>query len=171
MSTIDDLIERSRRGINCVVAPVPVVTIDKLRVSTHRAVWIALEGPLGPREYLLKNCQTKGCVLPRHHEVSPTPYRRIEACRNGHRYSPDDIMPNGTRICSICADVRRRRKHRGGLRQWEKEKLKRFCPQGHEYIEENIYWEVTPAGHTKRHCKTCTIARAQGKDPAEVIAA
>jgi hypothetical protein len=170
MRTIDDLIERSRRGINCVVAPVPVVTIDKLRVSTHRAVWIALEGPLGPREYLLQNCQTKGCVLPRHHEVSPTPYRRLERCRNGHPYGAGAIQSNGNRVCDVCLDVRRRRRKRGGLRQWEIEKQKRFCPQGHEYTKENIYWETTPAGHNKRHCKTCTIARAQGKDPASVAA-
>ena len=130
MTTLDGLVERSRRGINCVVPPVPVVTVDKLRVSTHRAVWRELVGPLGPTDYLLQNCKTKGCVLPRHHEVSPTPYRRQQSCRNGHRYDADSILPNGTRVCAVCADRRKLRRDKGGKPYWQIEKQRKFCPQG-----------------------------------------
>lgn len=34
---------------------------------------------------------------------------------------------------------------------------KTHCPQGHEYVEENIYRDHTGS----RHCKTCTLARVR----------
>lgn len=51
--------------------------------------------------------------------------------------------------------------------------LKTHCPQGHEYVEGNIYLEVAKDGGNVRHCRTCrlrAVAVANAKKKAELEA-
>lgn len=37
--------------------------------------------------------------------------------------------------------------------------VKQFCPQGHEYTEDNIYYDKHKNGNRHRKCRTCVKAR------------
>jgi hypothetical protein len=176
---ISQLIYDARISEKCVVPPVRldprdgrvIVTYDGLRITLHRLVWMLDGRELAPKDYLLRQCHTAGCVQPKHFVRWNSPRmggRPI--CPNGHRYQEADVTPRGNR-CRLCAEARNRRRRRGGKPHWMLEQQRQFCPQGHEYTDDNIYWEHTPRGGRKRHCKTCVRARRAGIDPADVTAA
>src|SRR5690606_3644075 len=95
-----------------------IVTHDGLRVSMHRLVWLYSGLPMEQKDYLIRRCETFGCVQPKHYERSSRPYTR-ETCPNRHRYGDDDVMADGSRRCHICAEARvARRPRRGGEPHW-----------------------------------------------------
>jgi hypothetical protein len=143
-----------------------IVSYDGLRISLHRLLWILDGRALNASDFLCRSCQTFGCVHPGH-RVRSRVARLLVTCRNGHRYSEEDVLSNGLHRCHLCREARRARARRGGEPNWVRERRKSFCPQGHAYTPDNIYWEITPQGRRKRHCKTCTKARSAGLDPAE----
>ncbi len=175
---ISQLVLDARVSMECVVPPVrldprdgrALVTYDGLRISLHRLVWMMDGRELSGKEFLLQQCGTFGCVSPYHHAISNRPWIRLR-CANDHPYRPEDVGPDGRRSCSACREARSTRRRRGGEPNWASEKRRRFCPAAHEYTEDNIYWEITPSGGRKRHCKTCVRARRAGVDPADVAAA
>jgi hypothetical protein len=168
------IIEGLRRNPLACSAPFDyrvITTEDGLRVSLHRVIYQRMRGGLEPLDYLLQVCDTTGCVNPMHYRQSDKPYIRRDRCRNGHVYVREDQQEDGSMRCHICAERRKRARRRGGDPNWVREARLQFCPQGHPYDAENTYIEITPAGRKKRHCRTCTIARAAGNDPADVSAA
>lgn len=175
LTTLSGLLLATRGTEDCVVPDMRlerdgrvIVTHDGLRVSMHRLVWLYSGLPMEQKDYLIRRCITFGCVHPHHYELSDHPYHRTH-CPNGHQYGDDDILADGRHRCHVCAEQRRlRRPRRGGEPNWMRQKRRQFCPYGHPYSRENTYRYETPSGGVRRKCRTCTIARRRGDDPADV---
>lgn len=145
-----------------------MVTSDGLRVYLHRYIFAATFGKIGGK-YLLKSCDVVGCVAPRHFDLSANPFRPSDYCPKGHQYTIKDIRADGSRRCNLCREARLARRRKGGKNGWQLQKQKSFCPAMHPYSTENTYLYPTASGGVRRKCKTCTMARARGEDPANVI--
>lgn len=147
-----------------------LVTRDGLRVFLHRQLYRRLVGPITDSDFLVRNhwCQEIQCVNPDHYHVTRRSYVPRDRCRNGHLYTSADERPDGTRLCRACYRAREERKKRGGDPHWRIESRRKFCPYGHAYTDDNTYTYTSPRGWVKRKCRTCTIARAKGLDPADV---
>jgi hypothetical protein len=177
LATEDRLVDAVFAAPNaCVLPPVQssfddkgriLVTRDKLRIYLHRQIYRRVFYDLP--HFLLKKCDTFGCVNPWHYFPSDKPYNVVTHCRNGHVYGVRDRTPWGAHRCHVCAHARLVRRRRGGLNGWQREVALMFCPQGHPYVEGNLYTYPTPSGGIRRKCRTCTRARAAGLDPANVI--
>ena len=46
-----------------------------------------------------------------------------------------------------------------GQRRAAQQRAKTYCPDGHEYTEDNTYW-VGPSDKKRRQCKACTKAKS-----------
>lgn len=76
-------------------------------------------------------------------------------CKNGHEYAEVGWMINGkNKTCAACRAASSAKRRKGGQHGTET-----HCPQGHPYVEENIYWHRRPNGALHRECKTCTRER------------
>jgi len=173
-----DLAAQAMGTDQCVPAPgrkwPTVVTYEGPRIALHRIVWILSGRPLASGDFLLQDCPTKACVNPLHHTVSRQPFRRMLHCPSGHLYGVFDVLPDGRHRCHVCKsrrDERRRAENTGGDPNWRAQMKRRFCPHGHPYSTENTYQYPTPSGGVRRKCRTCTIARRRGNDPADAAAA
>lgn len=145
-----------------------LVSRNHLRVRVHRMLYRQVVGDLGNHEFLLQTCDAADCVNPWHYEKAKRSWTEVTHCRNGHEYGPEDVRPNGYRRCSTCHEALKARRRKGGLRQWEIQKERQFCPYGHPYVPDNTYLSSTSSGGVRRKCKTCTRARNHGLDPADV---
>jgi hypothetical protein len=167
----DDLIHKARTLGHVFHYPAgrALVSRNGLRIGLHRLLYREVRGPLTSKEFLRQTCSVEGCVSPWHYEKSSRS-RELEAhCVNGHTYGLEDAKEDGTRLCRRCLAKRLARRPRtGGLRQWEIQLQRQFCPYGHPYVPENTYTEKTKSGGTRRKCRVCTRARARGEDPANV---
>ena len=173
VNEVKPMVERGLGG--CIVPNIPpIITVDKLRVRTHRVVWQWVNGPLRGGEVVIRSCQTVGCVNPAHHFKRPGSKPRRDKCVKGHRLGPRDELPNGQRRCLACTQkrnaIRNAQRRKNAPMIWERRRRLDFCPAGHPYSRENTYVYVTPGGWTNRKCKACTIARNKGLDPSSVVA-
>lgn len=147
-----------------------IVSRDGLRVRLHRRLYREVFGGLGTHEFLVKTCGVFGCLNPYHYDVTRTPRPSHSRCRNGHEYTEEDVRDDGSHACQKCRRERiARRPRRGGEPRFEQERRIMFCPHGHGYTPENTYRWTDKLGHVHRKCKACTIIRARGGNPAEVV--
>jgi len=169
-------------GHGCVLPPIQsrfdakgriIVTDDGLRIFLHRLIYQSTVGPIPANAYLLRTCDTFGCVAPWHHRISGRSYPPHATCPNGHPYPANPVIHGGFRRCAICYEARLASRRRGGEPNWRLQKQRQWCIHGHPLTPENTYRYPTPAGGERRKCRTCTIARRRGLDPehVDVIAA
>jgi hypothetical protein len=91
---------------------------DNRQQTVHRHLWEVLNGRLlGRREYLLQVCGVDRCVNPTetHRRLSTSPHPGVlnSYCPNGHAYTPDNIMPPGSKFkCRKCAEARKQRRRK-----------------------------------------------------------
>ncbi|WP_236241127.1 HNH endonuclease signature motif containing protein [Streptomyces sp. CC228A] len=88
----------------------------------HRAVWELLVGPIPDGLELDHLCRVRSCCNPDHLEpvsravnvargAQAAGVPRRSACRNGHPFTPDNTLPNGShgRACRACHNAANRR--------------------------------------------------------------
>lgn len=137
-----------------------VVYRNHRSVFLHRLLYRRMIGALSRGEFLISECETRGCVNPFHRQKVFTPSARNQAthCPKGHEYDDSVRDSRGRRYCRPCARERKGYVGTGSPMSEELGKInrqKRFCPQGHEYTDENTYRWVDDNGSIHRSCKTC----------------
>lgn len=89
-------------------------------------------------------------------------------CPKGHEYSDENsmLMTNGGRMCRICSIEYQKDRRINSVKysnySMQNGRLrKKFCPKGHEFTEENIYYRYEKKDNsTTRCCKQCNRDRA-----------
>lgn len=147
-----------------------LITRDGLNgIRAQRHLYRRLIGPLEVGEFLRRACNEKLCLNPFHYSVRDRSREQLTHCKNGHEYTPENTLPDGTWRCRICRDADRKRRrdryaetHKNTLLSpAEVNRTKTHCPANHEYTDENTYTRVTSTGRIHRQCRTCTIERAR----------
>lgn len=105
------------------------VSINGKKVTTHKYVWNANNGPVTPGKMLDHMCRVKSCCSIKHlREVTPKVNVtenivrvRKTHCPNGHEYSVENtrIGKSGSRFCRKCSAVRCAIRHRKKQQQKE----------------------------------------------------
>ena len=93
----------------------------------HRVIYEAFVGPIPDGFDLDHLCRNTSCCNPLHLEAVD----RSENVRRGIGWE------------------------KGAVVAAEKARAKAHCAKGHEFTPENTYLFTTPAGETKRFCRTC----------------
>lgn len=119
----------------------------------HRYLAHVLGAPMA--RYMHRTCKTTGCVNPRHCTLSTSPRTGPrKTCRNGHRYTPANLVSAGHYRCRKCRDAANDRRRKGTRRRG-------WCNQGHKLTADNVYTWVNGQGKTGRRCKTCHLQRVR----------
>lgn len=103
---------------------------DNRQQMVHRRLWeFVHKRPLPRRTYLLQACDEPRCINPLHYTESSTPHpgQKLETCPNGHKYTPANTMPKGSRDrCRTCHEERlARRRKKDRARRAEERKQRR----------------------------------------------
>lgn len=118
-----------------------IVTVNHLSKFLHRHLYEVAIGPLARNQFLLPNCeQGKRCQNPYH--------RKVSRSTSGRTAQPRKRTPRPTT---------------GGMSAPEINAAKTHCPQGHEYVETNLYLWTDGDGNTHRKCRKCTLTRTRAR--------
>lgn len=144
--------------------------------GVHRIAYELESGPIPDGLQIDHLCRVRSCINPAHLEpvtnaentrrgLRPIQLKeareRATHCRNGHEFTPDNIVrigPGAWRRCRICHyDSRNRSMKRGIYAEVAEPKVRVYpthCSQGHEMTDQNTY--VDPSG--ARACRICRRA-------------
>lgn len=77
---------------------------------------------------------------------------RARGCRLRHCVNPAHLEPVTNHVNTMRGDTIPARNA-----------AKTHCPQGHPYVDSNIYWERSPEGGRRRRCRACHNARTSAR--------
>jgi hypothetical protein len=130
-------------------------------VRAQRHLWRLMIGELEVADYLKRSCSEPRCINPFHYVKQRRSRQGLTHCANGHRYTPDNILPEGKLRCRKCkelADERKRKAHKPGRHPNPAtvNASKTECVHGHPFTPENTY-----VYRGRRACRTCAVIRAR----------
>ena len=135
-----------------------VIRRDGLEIRLHRYLWrvMGTGPPLTRSVWLLRSCETRGCVNPRHYARSNRPVRGRTAgrCRNGHEYTPANTIAEGPHRCRKCKEARDARRRKTDQRAG-------YCKRQHRLTKANVYVWTDKNGNDHRRCRTCKLAEVR----------
>jgi hypothetical protein len=145
----------------CTEEDEPLVYVDNLTQRLSRWVWEQVRGELPRERYLLRRCDSWGCINPWHRDAITTARPPRDRCPNGHLYDPATDLPGRLR-CGVCAAARleRRRKLYDPLAGIPNG-AKTHCPREHRLSPDNVYVWKDRKGRHHRRCRQCTIERSR----------
>lgn len=138
-----------------------VVYRDNVQEFLHRRLYRILIDPAIRRNYLIRTCETIGCINPYHYRLGRerAPLSR-DVCPNGHEYSPENLTPTGH--CRICVEAHIERRKAATAAGKVVKQPATHCPSGHEFTPENTY-EYPGKYGMYRKCRTCTHLRNRAR--------
>lgn len=151
----------------CVVFPRPmyredgsiIIYRDNISMTLHRYLHEQIIGPLTRAVFLLKNCDTEGCMNPFHRERTnrPSKGRSATSCPNGHKYTEATTLVGGRDRCALCKEDRLARRRSPNAIPRDR------CREGHKLTKDNVYTSVDARGFTHRRCKKCTLVNTRAR--------